>query len=199
MKKIALYLSMFFAMIAFIFSSADVQAQEVENVESVGTDAELVSDHFRDDTWRFTVGLEHMAVVGQKHYAPFLSFKLGFYGKVADFYRTGIEVNIGHDLMDKIGGAVPINIRWMHVLRFLQVDFFDLSQRLGMGYFGFCTYGTEDDNGWGHIMSWLVGYEFGFRLTDLISLSLNLDYELLTDYDGIRHSIHAGVQIGFHF
>ena len=199
MKKIALYLSMFFAMTAFIFSSADVQAQEIENVESVSMDAELVSDHFRDDTWRFTVGLDHMAAVTEKYYDPFLSLKLGFYGKVADLYRTGIEVNIGHDLMDTIGGMVPINIRWMHVLRFLQVDCFELSQRLGVGYADLYTYGNEDGSGSNPFMSWLVGYEFGFRLTDLISLSLNLDYELLTDYGYTRHTIHAGVQVGFHF
>lgn len=204
MKKIALYLSMFFTIIGLVFSSADVQAQEIENVESVSEDAELVPDHSYDDIWRVTVGLKHMGQVSERSYLPYLSFKLGFYGKVADFYQTGVEVDVGYQFR-KPGyvKGIPVEIYWMHVLRFLQVDFFELSQRLGVGYFGIGPYGSNsnDDCGWIHLMSWLIGYEFSFRLTDLISLSLNIDYTLIHGFEdsGVIHHIHAGVQVGFHF
>lgn len=192
-------------MMGLVLSSTDVQAQEVENIESVSMDAELEANPSHDDIWRVTVGLEHMAKVGEKTYFPFLSLKLGFSGQVTDIYRTGVEASIDYPFLEfkegTPGGAVSVSAMWMHRVRFAQTDFFEFSQRLGVGYYGFRSYGGDDGSGWTHFMSWLFGYEFGFRLTDLISLSLYIDYSFQHMFEGpyFMQSIHAGVQVGFHF
>ena len=196
----------FFALVVFTLFPICAYSDEIQNSDgdmARQSSQDVIEKQDRDDLARVLVGVGGYIL---PYGWGFVDFQLAFDYRLASFYRMGVEqrVSIGCDNTRSVYRSVTY---WTHQFIYYESSLFEFSQRLGVGYMYHYIEDTSEDRDNPpnfHTLGLMAGFDFDFRVTQLISLGIALDYSLAISLKSGEsgagfHAVQTVVHVGFHF